>query len=299
MIEIKGCTKMFGKLCAVNHVTMDIGEREVFGLLGSNGAGKSTLLRIMAGIIRQDKGEVLVEGQKVLDNEQAREFLFYIPDEAYIPPNYTAEDMMDFYRVYYPGFQVQKYHKLMKQFHMDEHRKISTFSKGMRKQLMVLLGLSAGTRYMLCDETFDGLDPVMRKAVKELFTGEIMKREFTPVLASHDLRELEDICDHVGLLHQGGILLSEELEHMKLHIQKIQCVMSDRQKEKELEKELDTLRTDHQGSLFLITARGTRTEILEKVRAKNPIFCEVLPLTLEEIFISEAEVAGYEIKNLF
>lgn len=126
-----------------------------------------------------------------------------------------------------------------------------------------------------------------------------MKREFTPVLASHDLRELEDICDHVGLLHQGGILLSEELEHMKLHIQKIQCVMSDRQKEKELEKELDTLRTDHQGSLFLITARGTRTEILEKVRAKNPIFCEVLPLTLEEIFISEAEVAGYEIKNLF
>lgn len=169
----------------------------------------------------------------------------------------------------------------------------------MKKQLLVIIGVCAGTKYLLCDETFDGLDPVMRQAVKSLFASEIMNREFTPVIASHNLRELEDICDHVGLLHKGGILLSKDLEDMKFHIHKIQCVLGGRQQEKKLEKELQVLKVQHQGSLLMITARGTRSEIVEKVQAKNPLFMEVLPLTLEEIFISETEVAGYEIKNLF
>ena len=169
----------------------------------------------------------------------------------------------------------------------------------MKKQLLVILGISTGTKYLFCDETFDGLDPVMRQAVKSIFASEIMSREFTPVIASHNLRELEDICDHIGLLHQGGILLSRDLEDMKFHIHKIQCVLTDKKKEEELKKELDVLKIEHQGSLLLITARGTRREIMEKIQAKNPLFCEVLPLTLEEIFISETEVAGYEVKNLF
>ena len=139
----------------------------------------------------------------------------------------------------------------------------------------------------------------MRQAVKSLFASEIMNREFTPVIASHNLRELEDICDHVGLLHKGGILLSRDLEDMKFHIHKIQCVLTDKSKEEMLIKELDVLKTEHQGSLLLLTVRGTRTEIMERVQAKNPLFCEILPLTLEEIFISETEVAGYEVKNLF
>lgn len=139
----------------------------------------------------------------------------------------------------------------------------------------------------------------MRQAVKSLFASEIMNREFTPVIASHNLRELEDICDHVGLLHKGGILLSKDLEEMKFNIHKIQCVLNDRQQEKELEKELKVLKVQHQGSLLMITARGTRSEIMEKIQKKNPLFMEVIPLTLEEIFISETEVAGYEIKNLF
>ena len=139
----------------------------------------------------------------------------------------------------------------------------------------------------------------MRQAVKSLFASEIMSREFTPVIASHNLRELEDICDHIGLLHQGGILLSRDLEDMKFHIHKIQCVLTDKKKEETLIKELYVLKTEHQGSLLLLTVRGTRTEIMERVQAKNPLFCEVLPLTLEEIFISETEVAGYEVKNLF
>ncbi|MDO4307030.1 MAG: ABC transporter ATP-binding protein [Eubacteriales bacterium] len=298
MIDIKDCSKAFDKIQAVNHVSLDIGEREVFGLVGSNGAGKSTLLRMTAGIIKPDEGMITVDTLPVYDNEEAKEKLFYISDDSYFPPNYTPEDVLRFYRNYYPSFDIRRFYKMMDDFHLDRKRKINTFSKGMKKQLLVILGISAGTKYLLCDETFDGLDPVMRQAVKSLFASEIMNRELTPVIASHNLRELEDICDHVGLLHQGGILLSRDLEDMKFHIHKIQCVLTDKEKEKELEKELEVLKIQRQGSLLLITARGTRLEILNRVRSKNPLFCEVIPLSLEEIFISETEVAGYEIQNL-
>lgn len=299
MIEVNQCSKKFGMLQAVNKVSLQIGNREVFGLVGSNGAGKSTLLRMMAGIIRGDEGNILVDGTDVYENEKAKSSIFYIADDSYFPANFTPREMAVYYKNVYPSFRMQKYEKLMKQFHLDERGKINRFSKGIKKQLLVILGIAAGTKYMLCDETFDGLDPVMRQAVKSLFAAEIMNRDFSPVIASHNLRELEDICDHVGLLHQGGILLSQDLEELKFHIHKVQCVLSDSQKEKELAKELDVLSIQHQGSLLLITARGTRTEIMERIQAKKPLFCEILPLTLEEIFISETEVAGYEIKNIF
>ena len=262
MIEIRECSKAFGALQAVNNVSMDIGEREVFGLVGSNGAG----------ILKPDKGSITVDDMEVYDNETAKELFFYISDDCYFPTNFTPADMAAFYRLHYPKFEIQRFSKLMRQFRLDEKQRISSFSKGMKKLLMVLLGISAGTKYLLCDETFDGLDPVVRQGVKSLFAAEILSREFTPVLASHNLRELEDICDHVGLLHKGGMILSKDLEDMKI---------------------------DHQGSLTLITARGTRTEIMHRIQEKNPLFCEVLPLSLEEIFISETEVAGYEIQNLF
>lgn len=299
MINMKGCCKSFGKFRAVNQVSLDIGEREVFGLIGSNGAGKSTLLRMIAGILRPEEGSVTVDTLPAYENKEAKKKLFYISDESYFPANYTAGDMVRFYRNYYPDFSVQRAYQWMDDFQLDRRRKIHTFSKGMKKQLMVILGLSAGTKYLLCDESFDGLDPLMRQAVKGLFASEIMNRDFTPVIASHNLRELEDICDHVGLLHQGGVLLSRDLEDMKFHIHKVQCVLSDETKEKELEKELEVLKIQRQGSLLLITARGTRLEIMNRIQAKEPLFCEVIPLSLEEIFISETEVAGYEIKNLF
>lgn len=299
MIEVKGCSKAFGQVKAVNQATLDIGDREVFGLVGSNGAGKSTLLRMMAGIILPDQGEIMIDGLPVYENEDAKKLFFYISDDSYFPSNYTAADMVRFYRNFYPRYRVKLFHELMEQFHLEENRKISTYSKGMKKQLLVIIGVCTDTKYLFCDETFDGLDPVMRQAVKSLFASEIMNREFTPVIASHNLRELEDICDHVGLLHKGGILLSKDLEEMKFNIHKIQCVLNDRQQEKELEKELKVLKVQHQGSLLMITARGTRSEIMEKIQKKNPLFMEVIPLTLEEIFISETEVAGYEIKNLF
>ena len=299
MIEIKDCSKSFGNIRAVGNLTLEIGNREVFGLVGTNGAGKSTLLRMLAGILKQDSGEIMIDEAPVYDNQQIKRRIFYIPDDAYFPANYTPGDLAEHYKFLYATFEMRKYRALMQQFHLDEKRKIHTFSKGMKKQLMTIMGVASGTKYLFCDETFDGLDPVMRQAVKSLFASELIKRDFTPVIASHNLRELEDICEHVGLLHKGGILLSKNLEDMKFHIHKIQCVLPDKGKEKELEKELEVLKIQHQGSLILLTVRGTRREILEKVRSKNPLFCEVIPLTLEEIFISETEVAGYEIQNIF
>ena len=299
MIEIKDCSKSFGTVKAVDKVSLEIGEREVFGLVGSNGAGKSTLLRMAAGVMKPDAGEIEIDGLPVFDDEKAKSLLFYMSDDSYFPSDYTPGDMANFYRYYYPKFDMQRFFKFLRQFGLEEKKRISSFSKGMRKQLNVLLGVSSGTKYLLCDETFDGLDPVMRQGVKSLFAAEIMGREFTPVIASHNLRELEDICDHVGLLYKGGILLSRDLEDMKFHIHKIQCVLSDKTQERQLQKELNILKMEHQGSLLLITARGTRSKIMEQIQAKNPLFCEILPLTLEEIFISETEVAGYEIKNLF
>ena len=278
MIEIRNCSKAFGEIHAIDHVSMKIGERQIFGLVGTNGAGKSTLLRMAAGVMKPDEGEILVDQKPVYENEKIKQQIFYISDGGYFPQGYTAADLKDFYREYYPGFMTDRYSKLMDQFHLDEKRRISAYSKGMKKQLLVIMGISAGTKYLLCDETFDGLDPVMRQAVKSLFVSEIMNRDFTPVIASHNMRELED---------------------MKFHIHKIQCVLPDQTKEEALLKELDVLKKEHQGSLLILTARGTREEIFRKVQTQNPIFCEVIPLTLEEIFISETEVAGYEVKNIF
>ena len=164
--------------------------------------------------------------------------------------------------------------------------------------MSVLLGICANTQYLFCDETFDGLDPVMRQTVKSLFAAEIMNRKFTPVIASHSLREIEDICDHIGLLHKGGILFARDLDEMKLGIHKVQCVIPDPKQEEELLAELEVLKHEKRGSLLTVIARGSHDEVLARIEAKQPLFCEILPLTLEEIFISETEVVGYDIKNL-
>lgn len=285
MIQTIGLSKKFDDVQAVNSLSLEIHQGEVFGLVGTNGAGKSTLLRMLCGILKQDEGTITVDGRPVYEDEETKREIFYISDDSYFFSNGTPVDMERFY-------------KLLLQFGLEKGRKIRTFSKGMKKQLSAILGISANTKYLLCDETFDGLDPVMRQAVKGMFATEVMEREFTPVVASHNLRELEDICENVGLLHRGGILLSENLEDMKLHLHKVQCVIPEEAQEKQLLQELDVIRCDHQGSLLMVTARGTRSEIMRCIEEKNPLFCEIIPLTLEEIFISETEVAGYEVKDL-
>jgi ABC-2 type transport system ATP-binding protein len=206
--------------------------------------------------------------------------------------------MRNYYQMVYPEFQRERFDELIRKFELDPKRKLSTFSKGMKKQVSVLLGICAGTEYLFCDETFDGLDPVMRQTVKSLIASEILSRNFTPVIASHSLREIEDICDHVGLLHRGGILFARDLDEMKLGIHKIQCVIPDPKMEEQLLEALSVMQQERRGSLLTLVVRGNYEEIAQKITEAQPLFSEILPLTLEEIFISETEVAGYDIKNL-
>ena len=298
MIEAKNLTKRFGDICAVDHINATIRDGSVFGLIGTNGAGKSTFLRMLSGILKPDEGSVTIDGQEVFENTEVKSRFFYISDDQYFFNNATPEEMMTFYRTVYPKFDKNRFVHLMDSFELNRRRKINTFSKGMKKQVSVLLGVCAGTEYLFCDETFDGLDPVMRQTVKSLFAAEIMNRKFTPVIASYSLREIEDICDHVGLLHKGGILFAKDLDEMKLGIHKIQCVIPDAQLEEELLTELQVLQYNKRGSLLTVITRGSYDEVLGKIQEKQPLFSEILPLTLEEIFISETEVAGYDIKNL-
>lgn len=297
MIKADNLTKRFQGVTAVDHIHAEIQDGTVFGLIGTNGAGKSTFLRMAAGILKPDEGTITLDGESVFEDTRVKARCFYIPDEPYFLGNGTADDMKTFYQGIYPKFDTDRFGKLLKSFELDGRRKIQTFSKGMKKQLAVLLGICAGTDYLFCDETFDGLDPVMRQTVKSLFANDLEERHLTPVIASHNLRELEDICDHVGLLHRGGMLLSKDLDDMKMNIHKIQCVLPAGLDRTNLQ-DLDIMTTEQRGSLLTLTVRGQKEEIQAKMQSYHPVFFEMIPLSLEEIFISETEVAGYDIKKL-
>lgn len=297
MIEIKNVNKSFGKIEAVKNTTLLIHSGSVFGMLGTNGAGKSTLLRMMAGILQPDKGEVLIDGRSVWDDPKMKKRCFYISDEQFFFPNATAKDMAGFYRKYYPEFDMREFEELLERFGLEKDRKIQTFSKGMKKQLSIIFGLSTKATHLLCDETFDGLDPVMRQGIKSIFMKEMDERNLTPIIASHNLRELEDICDHIGLLHKGGVLLSKELTELKCNLYKLQCVFAE-DGEVSFYKEFDILQLKQRGKFISMTVRGKKEEIDKKMQALHPVYFEILPLSLEEIFISETEVVGYDIKNL-
>ena len=297
MIKADNLTKSFQGVTAVDHIHAEIQDGTVFGLIGTNGAGKSTFLRMAAGILKPDEGTITLDGEAVFEDIRVKARCFYIPDEPYFLGNGTADDMKTFYQGIYPNFDTDRFGRLLKSFELDGRRKIQTFSKGMKKQLAVLLGICAGTDYLFCDETFDGLDPVMRQTVKSLFANDIEERHLTPVIASHNLRELEDICDHVGLLHRGGMLLSKDLDDMKMNIHKIQCVLPAGLERTNLQ-DLDIMTTEQRGSLLTLTVRGQKEEIQARMQSYHPVFFEMIPLSLEEIFISETEVAGYDIKKL-
>nr|WP_305136431.1 ABC transporter ATP-binding protein [uncultured Schaedlerella sp.] len=298
MIELKHVSKSFQDTPALAQVTAQIQDGLIFGLVGSNGAGKSTLLRLVSGILKPEEGEITLDTIPVFEHSEAKRQICFLSDTVTYFPNATPESMGSFYQLAYPAFDMGNYKSLLQKFNIQPEKKLQNFSKGQKKQVSLLLGFCANTRYLLCDETFDGLDPVVRQAIKSLFAAELLKREFTPVIASHSLRELEDICDTIGLLHQGSLLFAKDLDSMKCSLCKMQCVIPDHAKEEQLLSELSVLQYEKSGSLLTVTARGSRAEVLKLAQEKEPIFAEVLPLSLEEIFISETEVAGYDIKNL-
>lgn len=295
MIQTNNITKIFDGVRAVDNVTATIHDGQVFGLIGTNGAGKSTFLRMIAGVLEADEGKVTIDGEAAYDNVAVKENFFYISDDQHFLTNAKPLDMSDYYKTLYPNFDVKKFLEYLDKFDLPKHRKISTFSKGMKKQLSVILGIAANTKYILCDETFDGLDPVMRQGVKSIFALEMSERGLTPIIASHNLREVEDICDQVGVLYKGGLLLSNHLDDMKFGIFKIQCAFKDEQPDF---TSLDIVNRKNMGSVYTLTIRGELSDIKAKVKELEPAFYEVLPLTLEEIFVIETEAKGYDVKKL-
>lgn len=297
MIDISQVSKRFADITALSEVTAQINDGSIFGLVGTNGAGKSTLLRILSGIYQQDSGQVWVDGQTVYENTEIKQSIFYISDDQYYFYNSSMEDMKRYYQCVYRNFSDEIYVRLLKVFDLDEKRKINTFSKGMTRQAFIIFGLAARPRYLFCDETFDGLDPVMRQAVKRLIADSVAEHQMTPIIASHNLRELEDICDHVGLLHKGGIVFDMDIDTLQSGIQKVQCAFDIEKSEADF-ADLNLLSFKRRGRLITLVARDNKAAIVEKINRHEPQFCETIPLSLEEIFIAEMEVIGYEVSKI-
>ncbi len=297
MIKAENISKSYDSIKALDHVTTEIKKGSIFGLIGSNGAGKSTFLRLLAGIYRPDEGEIFIDGENVYENENLKSRLFYISDDQFYFPTGNMKDMADYLERIYPRFVYEKFTSLAQMFHLDINRKMSTFSKGMQKQAHIILALAAQPDYLFCDETFDGLDPVMRQAVKRLLADAVAESQMTPIIASHNLRELEDICDHVGLLHQGGIIFEREIDDLRLGIHKIQCAFATPKEAKDFAS-LDVISHHNRGSLATLIVRGDGAKTEEVIKDMSPLYYELLPLTLEEIFITEMEVLGYDIETL-
>jgi len=301
VIKIDSVSKSFDTVKSLKKVSLTVDDGSIFGLIGSNGSGKSTLLRVMCGIYKPDEGGVYYDASPVWENTDVKSDFVYLSDDQYFIHNASTADMAKLYSSVYPTFSMEKYHEYLAIFGLDEKRKISTFSKGMQKQVSIVLGLACRTKYLFCDETLDGLDPVMRQTVRRIIAAEVAERGVSVVFASHNLRELEDICDHVALLHKGELLFEAGLDDIKLGIHKIQLsIPKERCDEaRSALEELKSVSIEQRGSLFTVVAHGNEDELGAYIAKLSPTFIEFIPLTLEEIFISEMEEHGYEFHEHF
>lgn len=297
MIEIRNLTKTFEKTKALNEISFSVANGSVFGLVGSNGAGKSTLLRIMAGVFQPDSGNVYMDGETPFENNSLKGRTAYVSDYPYFFPGATVESMAKYLRSVYSSWNEEKYNHLKSIFPIDTRKKISTMSKGMQRQSAIILALAYKPDFILFDEIFDGLDPVIRELVKKILIEYVSETNATVVIASHNLRELEGFCDHIGLLHLGGILLEKDIDGDSIGLYRMQFVIDEADFE-EIKPVLNIVKHSRQGKMFEITVKGELDQINATINSKNPVYFEALPLTLEELFISEMEVAGYDINNL-
>ena len=291
MLEMQNVTKTFGGFTALSELSMRVPKGAVYGLVGPNGAGKSTAIRLLTGVYRPDRGNITMDGQPVYENPDVKARMAYIPDEIFFFPAATLEEMRKYYKGFYPHFNDELFNKLYEVFQLPKKTQIRRFSKGMQKQAAFHLSICTRPDVMILDEPVDGLDPVMRRQVWSLILSDVAQRETTVLISSHNLRELEDICDHVGIMDKGQMLLERSLASMQGNTVKLQIVG-------EPPKELDILHTGTSGRLQTLVVRGTPEEITAKVSANNPAYFDVLPLSLEEIFIYELGGVNHEVKDI-
>lgn len=298
MVEIKNLTKYFDETCAVNHISLEIPDGIMFGLLGTNGAGKTTLLRIMAGILEADSGEICMDGKEDFSSPSCKETLFYLPDEPWYFPNASIRVMLDFFKKQYPETDMDSASYMAESLNLDINQPIRTFSKGMKRQAFLIMALCSRTKYLFCDEVFDGLDPIVTEIMKNLFRQEMKTRNFTIIVASHKLADLEDICGNIAILHKGGVVTAGDFRNRAENVRKFQCVFP-------LETKLDNLKNHpgivrfHEDARFItLITKGNPEEIRNFLEAQTPIFINEVPLSLEETFIAEMEGAGYDIRKV-
>ena len=291
MIELKHVTKTFGDFKALEDLTMTVPKGAVYGLVGPNGAGKSTAIRCLLGVYRPEEGEITLEGQPVYENPAVKIRIGSIPDDVFYFPSATLEDMRKYYKGIYPDFDDDLFQRLYEVFQLPKKTPIRRFSKGMQKQAAFHLTVSTRPDVLVLDEPVDGLDPVMRRQVWSLILSDVAQRGTTVLISSHNLRELEDICDHVGIMDHGKMLLERSLEDMQGATHKLQLVG-------DLPEGLEVLHESSSGRLRTYIVRGTAEEIQEQVAATKPAYFDVLPLSLEEIFIYELGGVDYEVKNI-
>ncbi|MCD7917752.1 MAG: ABC transporter ATP-binding protein [Clostridiales bacterium] len=301
MIAVESFTKKFGDLNALDEISLQVTEGSIFGLIGSNGAGKSTLLRAISGIYKPDGGTILIDGEAPYENTAVKQRLCFVSDYPYYSGQDTLNSLTRFYRRFYRNWDEEEFQRLTGLFPLERKQRIQSMSKGMQRQAALICALSTCPDYLLLDEVFDGLDPVMRQLLKRVISDHVAARDMTVLIASHNLRELEDFCDHVGLLHKGGVLIEQELESLRLGIQKAQAVFQpplDDEALNTLRQNLDIVKLERHGSLISFVARSTEQKVMDSLNLFHPVFCESLPLSLEEVFISEMEAAGYDIDKI-
>ncbi len=292
MIKARKLTKRFGKVEALLNLNCNIPQGCIYGLVGANGAGKSTFLRLCNGIYQPDEGHVSINGGEVFDNPAVKEHCVFVPDELYFLPQSNLNRMALLYESMYPRFSTERFAELCVAFKLDRARPLNTFSKGMRRQAATILALSAMTDYVFFDETFDGLDPVMRNLVKGMLYDDVLQRGCTAVITSHSLRELEDTCDQLALLYQGGIVFESDVQNLKTSLFKVQVAFGE-EYDRSRFAGLDILSFVKQGSVANMIIRGDSARTKSAIGAQSPLLLEILPLTLEEVFLYEMEALGY------
>lgn len=292
MIRAELLTKEFDGYKALDNVSCEIPEGCIYGMVGSNGAGKSTFLRLVSGIYRPEKGTVMIDDEPVYENPNIKNRIAFVPDDLYFVYNATMRKMAKFYAGVYNDFDMKRFELLAETFKLDPAKPVSTFSKGMKRQAAIILAVSCRPKYLFLDETFDGLDPVMRTLVKSIICTDVEERKSTAILTSHSLRELEDTCDQLALLHRGGLIFESDISKLKTSLFKVQVAFLDDYGKERFEA-LEMLHFAKSGSVSNIILRGDKEEVTAFLWKMNPVILDVLPLTLEEVFTYEMEALGY------
>lgn len=297
MITVKNLTKKFGDFTALDNISCTIPEGSIYGMVGSNGAGKSTFLRLITGVYKADGGEIKIDGMDVYENVDAKRLFMYVPDELYFINGASIERMAKLYSSMYEGFDLEKLRSYAYKLGLNTRKSLNSFSKGMRRQASIILALATNPKYIFFDETFDGLDPVVRNVIKGFIYNDVVERKATAIITSHSLRELEDTCDQLAMLHKGGMVFEREIGDLKTSLFKVQIALNQEYSKEDFEN-IDIIHFTKKGSVSNMIVRGDRDQTIEKLKTHMPIILDILPLSLEEVFTYEMSALGYDFSEL-